>query len=82
LPENLATTWFLVDIDLFLSTWFLYDAAFSSVEKILEKYKFSQYYIVAKDFSWLIMKTGKKFIAIGNDAENKLKQFQPLQNAA
>src|SRR6266496_4065347 len=78
LPDNPVPIWFLVDIDLLLSAWFLYEASFAAVETILEKYKFCQYYIVAKDFSWLIRKVGKKFIAIGNDVENKLKQFQSM----
>ena len=78
LPENPVPIWFLVDIDLFLSTWFLYDATFTAVEKILMKYKFSKYYIVAKDFSWLIRKVDRQFIAIGSDVENKLKQFRSM----
>jgi hypothetical protein len=82
LPDKPMLIWFLVDIDFLLSAWFLYEADFAAVEKILEKYKFSQYYIVAKDFSWLIRKVNTKFIAIGNDVEMKLKQFQSMQNAA
>jgi hypothetical protein len=76
LPDHPVPIWFHVDIDLLLSGWFLYDATFTNVEKILEKYKFSQYYIAAKDFGWLIQKVDRRLIAIGDEVENKLKQFQ------
>lgn len=82
LPNNPVSIWFLVHIDSNLSTWFLYDATFVAIEKILEKHKFSQYYIVAKDCSWLIMKVNTKFVAIGDNVEKKLKKFQSMQNAA
>ena len=78
LPDYPMPLWFFVDIDLLLSGWFLYDATFTAIEEILEKYKFSQYYIVAKDFSWLIRKVDRSFLAIGNEVENKLKQFQSM----
>lgn len=78
LPENPVPIWFLVDIDLRFSTWFLYDATFTAVEKILAKYKFSKYYIVAKDLSWLVRKVDRQFIAIGSNVENKLKQFPSM----
>lgn len=78
LPENTVPIWFLADIDLRFSSWFLYDATFTAVEKILAKYKFSKYYIVAKDFSWVIRKVDRHFIAIGSKVENKLKQFQSM----
>ena len=78
LPENPAPIWFLVDIDALFSTWYLYDTTFTAVENILEKYKFSKYYIVAKDLNWLIRKVDRQFIAIGGDVEEKLKQFQSM----
>lgn len=79
LPDIPEPIWFLVDIDILLSGWYLYNATFTSLEQLLEKYKFSQYYIAAKDFSWLIRKIDKRFIAIGNEVEHKLKQFKTNQ---
>lgn len=78
LPDNPIPIWFLVDIDRLLSTWFLYSATFTTLEQLLQKYKFSRYYIVAEDFSWLIRKINKSFIAVGNDVEHRLKQSQSM----
>jgi len=78
LPENPAPVWFLVHIDARFSSWYVYDATLPAVEKVLEKYKFSKYYIVAKDLSWLIRKVDRYFIAIGGDVEDKLRQFQSM----
>jgi len=76
LPDKPVQIWFLVDIDWLLSTWFIYHATFTTIEQVLEEYKFSKYYIFAEDFSWLIRKIDKQFIAIGSEVEHKLKQFQ------
>lgn len=75
LPDKPIPIWFLVDISAYLSCWYVYNGTFAALENITKAYKFSQYYIIAKDFSWLLRKTNKEFIAIGEDVENKLKHF-------
>ncbi len=49
-----------------------------SIEKIVVECNIFQYYIIAKDFSWLIGENDHHLVfAIGEEVEKNLKEFEP-----
>ncbi len=74
-PNSQELVWFVVDIWL-LSAWLVYEGILGEIEKITEVAPIINYYVIAKDFRWLVAKSRRnEFIAIGEDVEKNLRRF-------
>jgi len=75
-PKKDEVVWFMVDLPL-LSLWPVFEGNIDIIEKVSNQCRLLEYYVISKDFSWVIAKSRHDEIFVnGDEVERNLMKLK------